>query len=768
MLPPNNKKGSGYTNINRVVTANQGNRLGQTVASGVQNQANQVKEQTTQATNKFDEDAQKNRLDTQENTNARSNVIGRFNEQNYTPDESNFQVSSGLQNNYNTGRTNLVQRQTDQRASNDASRLAIQSRLDADTASRNTTQQRITDQNNYFKASPDKYIGGYSQDQYLTDQADLKRYDASRSSLENVLAAQQASATNQDAEIAKNLSDLESQYGEMSATEKASWIQNEKDKMMAANLPSEAEIAGFDKFRTGIYEGPKQLNDYQTLAGKAQNTEMLGDLSRSTGGRTELLKRFVGGAGYTQGQQGLDNLLLGQSGNALNQTRRSTQGLAQDVNSANTQATNLAQEYANRAKMFGEDTVNQLNDSRNPLSSRIDQQLTDAKANELTRTNNVSELQKNLLGQTDNSKGMDRIARLGLSLQDAKNSGYLTEAQQNALLGDQGLIQRSENLGLDTNALISERLQNMAAKNLTRQGVASSGQESFLNSIDRLLGKQGTDVEFGKVGDDYQKSNTTLDTDSLNDYLATTEASRQGSNTAEQLANYKQRYLDTSKQGIAQGVGGILSDTEQMFQTPTNLNSLGDQAGSVANATANQGVGAYKAGSGASNALMEGLTKLNIGGNSIANTEGGKQLLKAIEFKNKMENQAYDLTGRTANGITNGIDEFTKGNVGNVIGSLGGNAVGKALSTAFGGGNTGNWSSSDYNTKDATTGKKVKIGSYANKSSQDILKQITNQDQLNRSAARGKGGFEGSKAINTLLDYYNKALERESKKVKLK
>jgi hypothetical protein len=523
MLPPNNRKGSGFTNINRVVTANQGNKLGQTVASGVQNQANEVKQETDQATTNFNQEAQKTRLDTAEAAKNRDNTIGRF----ASPNEK--------------------------------------------------TVQNVTDD----------------------------------------------------------------------------------------------DVSNFAKYRTGTYEGPKQLTDYQTLAGKAQNTEMLGDLSRSTGGRQELLKRFVGGSGYNQGQQGLDNLLLGQSGNALNQTRRATQGLTEDVAGANTQAADLAQEYVNRAKIFGTETVGKLGAARSPISTKIDQQLKANQTLENSRKGSLASLQSILSGTGDKYKGLDRVTRLGLGLQAAKDAGYLTDAQANSLLGDGGLIQRAETLGLDTNALLNERIKNIAAQNVNRGGAASAVQESQLNALDRLLGKQGTDLEFNQAGADFKKGNVGFDTDSLNDFIGKKEKEKYSADKVkmDELNAYNKRYLNQMMAGAQQGLGGamqlggaVLNQTLDP-QSYYNPGQVGQNINQGVQGATDMGTGYARASDNAGNSLIEGLTKLNIGGKSLANTEGGKQLLKALELKNKLSNSGTAMAQGAVNSVGQGWQDLLSGNL---------------------------------------------------------------------------------------------------------
>lgn len=61
------KTGTGFTNLNRIMQANQGNKLGQAVGGGVAQQAGEAKTALNQARAGFDQQAQANRLDTNEN-----------------------------------------------------------------------------------------------------------------------------------------------------------------------------------------------------------------------------------------------------------------------------------------------------------------------------------------------------------------------------------------------------------------------------------------------------------------------------------------------------------------------------------------------------------------------------------------------------------------------------------------------------------------------------------------------------------------------------
>lgn len=94
------------------------------------------------------------------------------------------------------------------------------------------------------------------------------------------------------------------------------------------NPLSDADYASAQQFLTGNYSGPTELQNGGQVAAQAADAEQLGKLGGSEAGRAGLLQRFVGGNQYTQGQQKLDNLLLGSNSGAINQARSATQGLS--------------------------------------------------------------------------------------------------------------------------------------------------------------------------------------------------------------------------------------------------------------------------------------------------------------------------------------------------------------------------------------------------------------------------------------------------------
>jgi hypothetical protein len=557
------QKGTGFTNLNKILQANKGNKLGQTVSGGIQGQVEGVKSQVKSAQEQFQEQAQKNRLDTQEAANKRSEILGRF-----APSTGTAAVPPAT-----TGPTPTAQGTQPQQAQSPV---------------------------------------------------------------------------------------------------------------------SEEEIKDFTKFRTGTYTGPKELQDATSLYGRAQQAEQLGGLARSEGGRQELLRRFVGGKDYTAGQRQLDTTLLGQKPGQLGAAAREARGSVVGVEEANQQASNLAQEYANRAKAFGEETVQKVGETKTPISSDLDKRVQEAQKAEETRLGNLKQIQDLLTGDVAEFKGLDKWTRTGLALQEAADRGVLGQSDINMLLGaggKTGLLQRGANLGLDMNKLIQERITNQVAQNIARTGVASEEDIAKLNALDRLSGKQGTDLEFLQGQGRFAEGKTGFNVGSLEEYIAKTEAEKARSDAAyaDQLAAEQARYLNMAMAGGMQSIGGgmqAVGGALNQVMDPTAVLKPGqtmENAANIVGGVGNMGVGQAQLASQGSNALLEGLTKLNIGGQSLANTEGGKQLLKAIELKSKLEKEGLGYANEGISSVTSGLTSLGKGDVKGALGNLSGYNLAKSV-----------------------------------------------------------------------------------------
>lgn len=682
------KIGTGFTNINRIIAANKNNQLGQTVAGGVQGQVQNVKQGTQEAQKSFQEEADKTRLDTDAAKEQRSNVIGRFSQMSgYDPaaakkaqeEQANLIKSQNLaQKNYEAEQAKLsgyqqnIDNSLQAMGGNAYDAAALNKRIaDAEAVNRDFRKEAMAMNPYHYSGMGENSQANKYYDAWMTAAQDMNAAKADLAKLNQYNSyVSQLEAQQKAIEENKGIYDTYKQKVDANTAALADW---EAKKAASQAVPiTDQELSDFTKYREGVYTGPKELSSFSKLLGQAQEAETLGDLTRSSGGRQELLRRYVGGTGYTQGQQRLDNTILGQTaGDSINQARRGTQNLEQKTTQANQQAGNLAQEYSNRAKAFGEETKGQLESAYNPLSQALDARLSGYSSDDELRNQMFNTYGGLLTGTNAEFKNIDPMARLGIGLQDMFDRGYINNEQISQLLGDNGLISRAQALGLDTNALINERLSNTASQNLTRNSIATEEEASKMSALQRLMGKQGTDIEFNNPANQYQAGNIGLNVDSLRDYITKTEDERARSDKAyaDKLAAERARYLNQGTAGLMGAVGGATDVggaylnqilTPEAYVNPT----LGMQnIATGVQGVGNVGLGLAQAYAQYPNAVLEGLAKLNIGGTSIANTEGGKQLLKAIDLTSKAQNEGLKAGSTAVGNLSSGITDLSKGNI---------------------------------------------------------------------------------------------------------
>lgn len=822
------KKGTGFTNLSRIMQASRGSGLGQAVAGGIAGQVSATQKGIETAQQRFEDQAQKARLDTDEAAAKRADIVGRFNaddafkdqqiaydtdkqsriaalktqlesipqtigissfgrkqrrttvnpaykeiqdqianieKETFTPE--GFQVSGGLKTQYDTAKTELET----ERATN----------LSQNAAQIQNLQNKLVKLNADLESRAGR--GGRARDEY-------KIISREKQYTESVLQSLQDRIKSNDAQIASRIKSLEDEFGTMSQAEKQSFIESEKDRLLAEKAPTAQEIQDFTKYRTGTYTGPTELEDSTSLFGKAAQTEALGQLARSSGGREELLKRFVGGKDYTSGQRRLDTAILGQERDSgVSEAARQTRGAMSDVERANTAATQKAQELTGRAREFGKETVRQLEEKASPFTSELDTRLETLKGKETKRSQDFGTYQSALAGTDPKYQGMDPLVRAGSVLQDAANKGYLDQAELTELMGaggQTGLLQRAMNLGLDPSQLLAQRLQDKQAQGLTRAGVASKEEAATLNALNQLLGRQPSELEFREGREQFTAGGIGLGASTLRDYITKTEAERAQKDPvfAQQLEKIKPTYLQQALGGLQGTVGGVEGIIGSSIGTLDNLtdprNILGNAAG-AGQAIGQASLSNTQMMSAGRNAVLEGLLNFNVGGKSIAGTEAGKQLQKALEFQSMLENEALKMGQGVLSTGTDTLSQLGKGNIGNAletllagggdtinqvgdliarsdVGKVGGNIareVGGFVSNAasgFGAGKTGNWSGDKLG---ALGGGK--IGEYVNKSSDVIL------DEFNKISQATKYGkwYDRYEALRTLDLYYQNALKRE-------
>lgn len=752
------QKGSGFTNLNRIMQANRGSNVGGKLAQGVQGQTQNYQQNLQKSQQSFEQEANKNRLDTPEAAAKRANVLGRFDESQYQVydsrqpqqpvqtvqaglaqdmtgttitgkaagtsqtqpvqaiqqaqpqkgiDLANFKLDEKVQADYN-------QKKAAQQAALEATKQNYSSKLDQVQKQfdiQNTAYANLMDQIAKLESAPFKMgKGGVNQNKVTANNLRVQAAQV-KASLDSIAGLRDALASQSTAEQKKvqgDISSLDEQFANLTKAEQDKWVQSERDRIMASNLPTEEEMNEFRRYQTGTYTGPKELQDLAALTGKAAQVESLGGLSRTTGGQEELLKQFLGRTGYTQGQRGLDVALLGQdkSGAAsLTKAARATRGAEEQLARENLIAQGKATDYVNKAAQFGEETRKQIGETRSGLSGKIDQQLAALKNQETIRQENTKAITDMLTGANPQYGSYSNISRLGMALDQAQKAGYLSKADVASLTAKGGLIERASNLGLDPNALIAERIKSSNAVGADRAAAATSDQEARIAALDRLSGKIGTDVEFGgQPTSQYQAGKTGVDIDSLIDYISKTEGERLKSSQYAQ--QYQQAGLTPLQQlmagagqitgitgttsgaaalgtlGAGAGLGaygalaagapvtaaglgagaGAMGPVALAAMLGVDLLTGGDATAQAAQGAVNMGAGAAKLGTQATGNVYDALLKLKIGNSALADNDVGKQLLALNKFAQEQQNKAIDTAASYGSDYASGLSDLTKTN----------------------------------------------------------------------------------------------------------
>lgn len=315
----------------------------------------------------------------------------------------------------------------------------------------------------------------------------------------------------------------------------------------------------FAQIRAGQYTGPTQMANANQLSQQANMVSNLGQEANTGAGQQELLQQFVGQPGYNQGEQNLDQLLLGATGQQnLNAIKNQTQGIGQQYNQANIAAQQAVTQAQQQAQQLAQNTQQETNQAITNQMTPINQALAAAQAQNSNTQANYNNLLALFAGQgiTNNDVamasgnapgqgGLTQYATTGqwnlnqpfnatpdvgqqtaagmqqgqaqsvgtyLGLNEAVQQGLLTE-QQAAGLGNQFILSEGNIPNANIGQIFANALTNNQAQNLTAAGVATPQQQANVNALQQLAGQNVTFAPAGTTP--YQAASNALNYNAL-------------------------------------------------------------------------------------------------------------------------------------------------------------------------------------------------------------------------------------------------------------
>lgn len=311
----------------------------------------------------------------------------------------------------------------------------------------------------------------------------------------------------------------------------------------AINAPktmSNEQVSNFQNLLSGQYKGPSGLSNTAGVEAQARELGQYGSNVGSSGGRTNLLQRYVGGPKYTQGQQRVDNLLLGQTGGAaLKDIRKQAMGLESQVTGAKSQAEMEAKKAQADRKAYGQELEKQIGRYDDP-STPEDESI-----------GAIGDIYKDVQNRTNefNNKNLElynRIKTLGNT-----SSFTLDDLQTLGLTAGQNLY----------NVDLSRLAPAVAPQEAALQRVANEQDYAKYEALNRLAGRPGSFLTDRTMAGTAQEFNP--DKEFLAKELASAESSYKNlmENDLKNLTNVTAdtwRYADdTSDRRISSQVNNI-------------------------------------------------------------------------------------------------------------------------------------------------------------------------------------------------------------------
>lgn len=229
--------------------------------------------------------------------------------------------------------------------------------------------------------------------------------------------------------------------------------QGQKVDQTLANPTSatDADVSNFDAIRNAQSLGPTGVANADELRSKAQEAQSLGQATGSQAGRFGLLQRYIGrGNQYNAGQQRLDQMLLGQTGQQqLRSARGSTIGVGNEAERQIGAANEQGKELQGQARQLADSTISKLGQNVSDYDTAMTNKLAQEKAGTQSILDQFGANQTNAPIQMDQATidqlkaASNGVLDVGKNLYNADLSPYL---QTNSLYATNQGAQSADDL----------------------------------------------------------------------------------------------------------------------------------------------------------------------------------------------------------------------------------------------------------------------------------------------------------------------------------
>jgi hypothetical protein len=505
------RRGTGFTNVSQMLRANQSNRLGSIITGGIQQQTQRAQSGIQQAQDKFQQESEKNRLDSQANLERKEQTLG-----NISP---GFAPQSGQQQ-PTTQPTQPQQEEPPQMRSN------MQDGFQAGTTGgRSDIPAQPAPQSN-IKSDSDLI-----SDDDISFFAKLRagQYEGPRGLEDSNMLVNRALNAEQTGQLARSAGGREELLRRFVGGQDYTGGQRRMDQTILSQ-DRNVNLGGAAREARGTVDKLIRAEDAASSTGRdlearaqefAQRTgERLGqafdplsiDLDKRIAAQKEVETQRA-----AQIKQIQDRLKAPTNIKEFRDDQKFVQ--QESIDLAKYKPKKWVADAGNGIGGFIDADPNDpearyVTDKSGPFSN-IHTELTPAQYNQRQTALQQKQSQLAQIQQQNPDMALSDVDRARAGLQQALQSGLLTQDQMNEMMELSDLA----GTDFDLASALSERLSTIGPQNLTRTGFATDEDRARMTALQRLMGKQGTDLEFSANDPRFQTTRATADVSNLRDFL---------------------------------------------------------------------------------------------------------------------------------------------------------------------------------------------------------------------------------------------------------